>query len=122
MTVHEVGGIKPKPAFGFEPFIIPKHGLEKRVCSFAPSKSKNICFTDAAAEKNKWKPGPIYIQHSDWRKNLNVGKFGKYKKVTCTEQQMHWEKTRRPAGPASYDTFIKDFTKGPNRPLGNFKV
>jgi hypothetical protein len=44
--VQEVGGVKPKPAFGFEPFEIPKHGHPKRVCSFAPSQSKNICFTE----------------------------------------------------------------------------
>lgn len=61
LTVHEVGGVKPKPAFGFEPFVIPKHGMPKRVCSFAPSQSKNICFTDIAAKNQSWKPGPIYI-------------------------------------------------------------
>ena len=124
LTVHEVGGVKPKPAFGFEPFEIPKHGHPKRVCSFAPGKSKNICFTDIAQKNTKWKPGPIYIEHSDWRKNIDFGKFGKYTmpKITFTDEQMRWERNRRPAGPTSYDTFLKDFNKSKDRPLGNFKV
>jgi len=35
---------------------------------------------------------------------------------------MKWEKTRRPAGPTSYDMFLKDFNKGSRRPLGQPKV
>ena len=32
--------------FGIEKYIIPKHGLEKRISGFAPSKSKNISFAE----------------------------------------------------------------------------
>lgn len=62
------------------------------------------------------------MEHSDWRKSTQIAKFGKYQKITHTEDIMKWEKSRRPAGPTSYDTFIKDFNKGPNKPLGNFRV
>ena len=35
---------------------------------------------------------------------------------------MKWEKNRRPAGPTSYDMFLKDFNKSSRRPLGQPKV
>lgn len=118
LTVRETAGIKEQSPFGVEPFVIPKKGLDKRVCSYAPSQSKNICFIDHVQKDTKWKPGPIYVPHSDWRKNLTAGKFGKYKKITFTEDQMKWEKNRRPAGPTSYDNHNLHL----KRSLGAFKL
>lgn len=46
LSVRELAGVKEDPAFGFEPFLTPKCGLEHRICHFAPSKSKNISFVD----------------------------------------------------------------------------
>ncbi len=68
LTVREVAGIKEPPAFGFEPFHIPKTGLPKRICSFAPGKSKNVCYVDSYKSLFKWVPGPIFVGHSDWTK------------------------------------------------------
>ena len=81
-----MAGIKQPEIFGIEPFIIPKTGLQRRVCSFAPGKSKNICFTDIVKKEKAWVPGPVYVLHTDWRQHLPPrGKFLKGRKELFTE-------------------------------------
>jgi hypothetical protein len=83
-----LAGIKEDPAFGFEPFPTPKHGLPHRICHFAPGKGKNLSFIDIQKASTKWIPGPIYVPHEDWRKTSasTKGKFGKYQKITFTNE------------------------------------
>lgn len=94
LTVREVAGIKEQSPFGFEPYFTPKHGLEHRVCSFAPSKSKNISFIDIAKAISKTRPAPHHLTHKDWRKEsiAQKGRFGKYKKITMTQEVFDSEK------------------------------
>lgn len=105
LSVRECAGIKTPDIFGFEPFKIPKHKLARRVCSFAPSKSKHICFTDQAKKDKSWVPGPVYVLHSDWRKHLPLtrGKFLKGKKESFTDSIFKKEKHR--VAPSAYNTF-----------------
>lgn len=86
LTVREAAGIKQPDIFGIDPMRIPKNELPRRVCSFAPGKSKNICFTDIVKKEKAWVPGPVYILHTDWRKHLPPrGKFLKGRKELFTE-------------------------------------
>lgn len=117
LTVRENAGIKSPEPFSFEPFKIPKHGFQKRVCSFAPGKSKNICFTDIVKSEKAWVPGPIYILHSDWRKHLPPrGKFLKAKKELFTDTVFKREKNKVP--PTAYNVL----NAKENRPLGALKL
>lgn len=60
LSIKECAGLKDPPIFGIEPFKIPKHGLQKRVCHFGPSRSKNIPMFDIVQKEKSWVPGPIY--------------------------------------------------------------
>ena len=118
LTVREVAGIKEPSPFGFEPFVIPKIPLEPRLKGFAPGTSKNISFIDIQQKAEGWKPGPIYVPHSDWTVGTvpQKHKFGKYKKLNFLD---HIEKREKklPA-PTSYEVF--HYKK--QRPPGAFKL
>jgi hypothetical protein len=53
----------------------------------------------------KWVPGAQYVPHRDWNKTnfKGIGKFGKYKKITFTEEVLKFEKPK--AGPHHYTTY-----------------
>ena len=102
LTVRQAAGIKEKDQFGIEKYVTPHHGAQRRVASFAPSKSPNVNMYDLIAKQNKWKTGPK-TQHWDWSANMAKlpGKMGKYKKVTHTAQIMTEHKDR--VAPSKYD-------------------
>lgn len=87
LTIRDMTGIKEAPAFGIDLYDMPVHSLTPRITHFAPSRSKNICFTDLVAKGNKYKPGPA-LSHLDWRKQSaeQKGRFGKYKKKTFIQE------------------------------------
>lgn len=117
MSVRECAGVKSPEPFGFEPFKIPKHALQRRVCSYAPSHSKNICFTDIVKKEKAWVPGPVYILHTDWRKHLPPrGKFLKGRKELFTETVFKREKSKVP--PTAYN--VLEAKK--NRALGALRL
>ena len=89
----------------------------RRVCSFAPTRSKNIPMHDIVQKEKRWVPGPIYIPHSDWRQQFKLrGKWGKYKKISFTESVFNSEKDKVP--PSKYDVFHSK----KNKPLGSIKL
>ena len=136
LTVKEVAGIKDKPQFGFDPYEMPKIGPLERVCGFATGKQKNVCQSGgmplAPHDPTKYQasytdnqrvhgwyptPGGIYVPHSDWKEQFpRRGKFGKYKKMTFTDEVFKYEKDK--PSPQKYDT--KNWKV--NRSPGNFKL
>ena len=68
------------------------------------AKKEPKCFTDQKAHDFKWVPGAQYIPHTDWEKtNFKArGKFGKYKKITFTEEVLNFESKK--VGPNKYET------------------
>ena len=63
-------------------------------------------------------PGAQYVPHRDWNKTnfKGIGKFGKYKKITFTEEVLKFEKSK--AGPHHYTTY--DYKK--NKTQGAFNL
>lgn len=57
-------------------------------------------------------PGPIYVPHEDWSTHFpKRGKFGKYKKISATEEIMNYEKNR--PTPRTYDNYKYKLNRSP---------
>jgi len=119
LAVKDVAGIKDKPAFGFDPYEMPKIGFENRVSGFSPSKGKFVgCYT-VEQRVQGWipTPGAIYVPPTDWKENFaRRGKFGKYKRQTFTDEIFKYEAPK--PSPQKYET--KNWKV--NRSPGNFKL
>lgn len=106
LPVRVVAGIKEPPVFGINKYVVPVAENPHYIKYLAPTKSKNISVFEQEANVQKYKPGPIYVSHDNWN-NLTVdgpkGRFGKYKKITFTEEVFAKMKG---AGPHTFETYL----------------
>jgi hypothetical protein len=88
LTVFQVAGTRKDKPFGFDHYVVPVEDKFEKIKQFGMTKYEPKCFTDKAANDLKWVPGAQYVPHRDWNKTnfKDKGKFGKYKKITFTEE------------------------------------
>ena len=84
-----MAGVPEPLVFGIEKYSAPKIGPEKRPLFGVGSKSPNVSQFDKK-KLETWVPAAKY-EHWDWKKlnmasGLHKGRFGKYRKITSTEQ------------------------------------
>jgi hypothetical protein len=87
----------------------------------ASSKSANICFIDSVKKAQQNKPGfNDASAHKEWLQGIpqQKGRFGKYRKITITEECVRGESER--PGPANY-TCERDDVKN-SRPAAAYKL
>ncbi len=98
MTVQEFCK-DDKSMSGLNYYELPVLENPVKIKDFKVSTGKKVgCYDDQKCMGYMPTPGPIYVPHEDWMKtellSPNRGKFGKYKKITLTEEVMKKEQYR----------------------------